>query len=271
MPENRIENRMKLMRQSSMCFWFPKIVDVLPTPKTVIIEILHEKLSKFTYGEAPFPPEFKDNIFHNARLIGYPLFLRTDQASGKHRWTQTCYVEKESDLMQHIFNVLEFNEMADMPGLPYKALVVRQYIPLFSTFKAFSGMPVAKERRYFVKNGKVVCHHPYWIQDAIEKGISHKPPLPRNWKQLLADLNRETLQEIQELSAYAEVFANRVHGFWSVDFAYTQDGHWILIDAGRGEISWHPKCELSSLKNRKRMRDLRLNTSTCGRHRGGHA
>jgi hypothetical protein len=38
----------------------------------------------------------------------------------------------------------------------------------------------------------------------------------------------------------AETFGKRNPGYWSVDFARTRAGRWVLIDAARGEVSWHP-------------------------------
>jgi hypothetical protein len=105
---------------------------------------------------------------------------------------------------------------------------------LNSGFKAFEGMPVSKERRYFVRDGKVVCKHPYWPEDAI---YGHK--LPPDWKLLLAAMNLETGEEREQLNAYAVKFASVNPGFWSVDFAQDARGNWWLIDAARGEVSWH--------------------------------
>jgi hypothetical protein len=39
----------------------------------------------------------------------------------------------------------------------------------------------------------------------------------------------------------AEAFAENVPGFYSVDFAQKADGQWVMIDAARGELSWHPE------------------------------
>ena len=48
------------------------------------------------------------------------------------------------------------------------------------------------------------------------------------------------------LNRYAAIFGENNPGYWSVDFALTRDLSWILIDAARGEISYHdPKCEFN--------------------------
>ena len=114
-----------------------------------------------------------------------------------------------------------------------------------SKFTAFYGeMPVNPERRYFIKDGKIQCHHPYWIEEAIEKGTDSKK-LPNNWKKVLKEINTETKEEIKLLSKYtnqiAKVFPK---GYWSIDFCKAKDGEWILIDMATGGSSWHDdKCK----------------------------
>ena len=46
--------------------------------------------------------------------------------------------------------------------------------------------------------------------------------------------------EIKTLDNFATIFGENNPEFWSVDFALTRDKGWVLIDAARGEISWHP-------------------------------
>ena len=41
--------------------------------------------------------------------------------------TDYLFVEREEELIGHIFEVLEFNECVDILGLPYKALVFREF------------------------------------------------------------------------------------------------------------------------------------------------
>lgn len=43
------------------------------------------------------------------------------------------------------------------------------------------------------------------------------------------------------LGPYAASIGKRLGGYWSVDFALSQDGIWYLIDMAVGERSWHPE------------------------------
>jgi hypothetical protein len=140
-------------------------------------------------------------------------------------------------LKDHILEITSFTRCCDIfGGLPIEAIVVREYIPMDSKYTAFHGMPVSPERRYFIDNGKVVCHHAYWIKEAIIE------PSATNWKELSDEMNKETPEEIELLTKYAELVGTVLpEGFWSVDFCKAKDGTWYLIDMAVGEESWHPK------------------------------
>lgn len=236
------------MDKNSMLYWWPlaALTDV-PRPETIIIWTGIHPLMNMLDGK-PLPDHLKDFITIGAKKLGYPLFIRTDLASGKHNWKETCYVPSKDVLFQHIYGVVEENDMAGILGLNYQAIVLRKFIPLEHHFTAFWGqMPVAKERRYFIRDGKVECHHPYWQEEAIavsswpEEELIKAYNLPKNWRSLLADLNRETEEEISLLTSYAEQFGKYLSGYWSLDFAKGQDGKWYFIDAALGDQSWHPE------------------------------
>ena len=237
---------------NSMLIWFPRIKDLnIPMPKTEIYEIPEDALANLQREDMKNLD--MEAVKKVAAKIGYPLFLRTDQASGKHYWKRTCYVEKEEDLRIHVFEVVSFNLCADLFGLPFKALVFREFIEMDSKFVAFLGeMPVNPERRYFIKDGKILCHHAYWIPEAIEQGTVGQSwdKLPVGWRDILKKINTETPEEVKLLSSYANEIAEIFKGFWSIDFCKSKDGTWWLIDMAAGEKSWHyEKCEFSKMTN----------------------
>jgi hypothetical protein len=223
-----------------MLHWYPKIKDYLRTPKTVFLPIStkdHHRMREVLDGKA-IPKRIEKEILLKAEEIGYPLFLRSDQGSGKHEWRNTCYVPDKESLIPHIISLIEWHECAGIMGLWWDALVFREFLSLESRFKAFYGMPVSRERRVFVRDGVVECIHPYWPEDAICE--DHENPLPLNWKEQLKQLNDMNGEEIGQLSYVGKIFGGKISGYWSVDFACDDHGSWWLIDAARGEISWHP-------------------------------
>lgn len=231
---------------NSMLYWWPRVEPLrgeVPMPETVVVECGSAALLEILDGS--LPAALRDRLYAAAEAVGYPLFMRTDHASGKHEWRRTCYVEDRSQLVQNLYNLIEWHECAGVLGVPYAAVVFRRYIPLTSAFRAFRGMPVAKERRYFVLDGRVLCCHPYWPEEAIEQSALFRSyvGLPERWRDLLAELNREEPGEAALLAGYAEKIGRRLPGYWSVDFARGADGRWYFLDAALGEMSWHPECE----------------------------
>lgn len=229
---------------NSMLYWYPRIqwMDEIPQPKTIMVEV-DEKLRDWldiVVGRNRLS-NLKE-IYDAADKIGYPLFMRTDKLSGKHQWEKTCFVEFGSELENNIAGLVEASLECDMIGKPVKALVFREYIEMDSTFSAFGGLPISRERRYFVENGEVLCHHPYWIEEAIWFGVNMCTPM--HWKNSLQDLNSETKDEIALLSSHAVKVSQALDGYWSVDFCKSKAGIWYLIDCAQGRASWHPNCPL---------------------------
>lgn len=247
-----MRGKMKDLREeSSMLYWYPKIKDLpIPIPRTEIWKIPKRYFPDIWFEESVAWKMLEDNgkeILKVAKRIGFPLFLRTDQASGKHGWKKTCYVEKEENLIRNAFGVIEFNLTADVfASLPFKALVFREFIEGECYFRAFYGdMPINKEVRVFVKDGKVLCHHFYWIADAIEETRFK----PTNWRELLLKARSLSVEDIKTIYEYANIVASEIDGYWSVDFMKSRDGKWYLIDMARGEISWHPNCPFKLTKD----------------------
>jgi hypothetical protein len=73
----------------------------------------------------------------------------------------------------------EFSEIADMMGMPWDTWVVREFLPTspIGVCPRYGDMPVCREFRYFINDGRYVCSHPYWPKDSIVEGgfdISNK-------------------------------------------------------------------------------------------------
>lgn len=231
--------------QDSFLAYWPKIRKLpIAQPRTEII-LLTKSEFEITFEGVPktLTRQIEDRI---KNYFSLPVFLRTDQSSAKHDWENTCYYDGTKPLKEHLFNIFQFNHCADVIGLRFLAVIIREYIPMASRFTAFWGnMPVNPERRYFIKDGDILCHHPYWIPEAIES-CKAKPSLT-NWYEHIEQLNYESEEEIKLLSNYALMVASVIDGFWSVDFCKGANGKWYLIDMATGRHSWHPQtCQYST-------------------------
>ncbi|MFA5715962.1 MAG: ATP-grasp domain-containing protein [Candidatus Paceibacterota bacterium] len=223
---------------TSLCYWYPRISGALPTPRTVIVPLQEGDIDALfgALDGKQMPDEFETRIINGAASFNYPLFMRTDFNSAKHNFFDTCYVKNTRQIISHAVALFEDTICND---ITLTAFVFREFLQLESGFVAsgFRGLPISKERRYFVEDGKVLCHHPYWPEDAIRGEVTEKGD---GWKDILRVLNTETADEIETLSAMATTFSRIVPGAWSVDFAKTKAGEWVLIDAAEAFRSWHP-------------------------------
>ena len=218
---------------SSMDHWFPLTKDLpIPQPRTeVALKRGTDSWVKFIETPELFDGQV-EHLRNKAKELGYPLFIRTDQSSAKHSYINTCKVESEDRLMRNIYCLIEENIMCD---LNIQTLYFRSFIELDSVFTAFNKMPIAPERRYFVKDGEVLCHHPYWPEAAI------KDPDHEDWESRLRAVNFEETCEVILLKRYATIISMAVPGCWSVDFAKAKNGVWYFIDMADAKLSWHPK------------------------------
>jgi len=226
---------------SSLFTWYPLVKDIMNTPKTVMIPLtkwFEDTENIINGGRDPVWDKLLGKAEGAADGFGYPVFLRSDEASNKHDWLNSCFIQKKEDVARGIRNILEFTEMVFF-GLSFKGVVVREFLKLKTGFHAFSGMPIAREFRFFVREGDVLCMHPYWPPAAIRRADRE------DWLPVLRKMSR--IDDVEEtlLRTYSREIAQAVkgvnppHDFWSIDFCETADGYWYLTDMARGEDSYH--------------------------------
>lgn len=230
-----------------MLYWYPKIKDLsIPQPKTEFV-LTDEHWWDYLDGRK-FSKKDISTLKKAMAKMGYPVFMRTDLSSGKHAYLKSCYVGSRRDVEKNLFGLIEQNALRD---LFFSTIIIREFIYLDYRFKAFGGLPIAIERRYFIIDGKVACHHPYWIEDAIRFYKESKQWENTLWKRSLQELNTESEIEVTILSNYAKMIAEVLDGNWSIDFAKGKDGCWWLIDMALAEESWHPDCKNKLTMNKK--------------------
>lgn len=219
---------------NDLAFWYPRVAPLVPTPATWIVRTDVE-LAYLLDGEAPPGLEaFIDELRRAGDEAGWPCFLRTSHGSGKHDWKHTCFVESADQVPARVAALVEWSAMVDFFGLPTTTWVVRELLHTSPAFSAFWGdMPVTKERRYFVVDGKVIGHHPYWPPEAIE-GHTEDP----DWRSKLDELNRIHPAEVRELTEMTKQIGNVLEGDWSVDWLWTVDRGWVLIDMALASESY---------------------------------
>jgi hypothetical protein len=235
--------------KTAMSYWLPKLEAAgLPTPKTARLPIpkLAVKAVWARFDGKRGSDEEEKALSEFARRIaklgetvcgGYPFFLRTDQTSGKHEWKRTCFIDKGSDIIDHILSIANYSELAGFLGIPWGVWFVREFLPTkpYGVFLGYNDMPICKEFRFFVDDGVVRCVHPYWPVEALEQG---KAPKDLDYEGLCRFPENEGLRELACAAGRA------VGGSWSIDLLETERG-WYVTDMAEAYKSYHwPDCPL---------------------------
>lgn len=234
-----------------MSYWFPKLQATgVPVPQTHIIELERGLSLDSEDPEHSSSSEFLKQLYADidacaTSLGGYPVFLRTGHTSGKHQWKGTCFLQGKGNIESHVYRLWEHSECASIIGLPTCVWVVREMLKTQSPFTAFGGFPVTKERRYFIKDGEICGHHPYWVPEAVKDNTRFVC-----WEEALDKLNFQSASEMIELRALTQRVAMGFDGgAWSVDWLWTEDRGWVCIDMAEAHKSfiWRehptaPKC-----------------------------
>lgn len=227
-----IENRLK-NNPTSFTNWYPQIKNIVKTPISQCIDISYDDFGNVInlFDNIPLPNKTLKNFNKIVKKIkdfgtiyGYPLFIKSYTFSSKHNWENTCFIDKNSDILKHITNIIMDSELVNCEsGLGF---VIRKFIDTsYSPFTAFEGMPVVKERRYFIKNKKVYGRQEYWVEGAFK----NQNLTPKQWKQLRG-LNLQTKEEILYLKSETEKIIKVLDGDWSVDWLMDSKGQWWCID-----------------------------------------
>jgi len=231
-------------RRACMSYWLPILLKTgVPVPETRLIttelplvSMLEEELPGLTDNWKAFVGELRAAALE---VGGYPAFLRTGHGSGKHEYVDTCHVPDERALSRHVWRLVEWSLLVDLCGLPTRVWAVRRFLQLQASFRAFGGLPINRERRYFIGAGRVICRHAYWPESAVAEG----EPDAADWREKLAALNEETPEEIALLTEMSERVAQAFTGVWSLDWAQDITGRWWAIDMAPAERSYHwPGC-----------------------------
>jgi hypothetical protein len=230
--------------------WFPRLQEVgARVPRTAIVRLSEDEaddLTLWAYGEPP--PSLKqsvDAVRAACDTIGYPCFLRSGQTSAKHGWKDSCYIPHAESVESHMYQIVEYSAMAGFDGLPLNVWAARELLPTVPAFTAFYGrMPITREFRFFVRDGKVEHWQPHWPGKAIEG----QSPDSEDWELWLAEISDLDDVSLAGLTILSEEIGLHIGGYWSIDWLWVQregemGGEWHCTDMAVGEQSykWMPE------------------------------
>ncbi|HEX7735341.1 MAG TPA: ATP-grasp domain-containing protein [Ktedonobacteraceae bacterium] len=137
--------------------------------------------------------------------------------SRKHEWLDACYIPSAADreaVERVVRRFLQLQGEDLNMGLVFREFV--EFEPL--TTHSRSGMPLTREYRLFVLDGKFILIAPYWEEG--EYGQSGADQLP--------------LDHLSEI-------ARQVHSrFFTMDVARRVNGTWNIVELGDGQVAGLP-------------------------------
>lgn len=221
---------------------------VLHTPKTVLLYADHE-IGHIVDGKKVFSfDKLVEEITEARDSFGGYAFLRTGQTSNKHEWKETCYLTPESNVDNHVAELINFSMMVD---LPYQSWAVRKIIATNPITTAFDGdMPIAREVRLFAEGGKLICAHPYWPEEAFTGTFSSDDRVTPEQIEQLAEM-----PDMEELTKLVEHVSEHFMYPWSIDFLQDTEDRWWLTDMALAHTSYH----WSGCPNREKLVSLQRN------------
>ena len=153
-----------------------------------------------------------------AELGDAPLIVKDYVKSRKHEWDEACFIPKGSDrdVARRVIECFLERQGEDLSG----GLVLRRFVPLSELGPhPRSGMPMSLEYRVFVANGRPLLTVPYWPEGDYPSG---------------------TVPPTDELTAAAKDVGS---SFFTMDVALAEDGRWIVVELGDGQVAGLPREE----------------------------
>jgi hypothetical protein len=148
----------------------------------------------------------------------YPIIIKGETNSKKFLWDTHMFATDQRSAVDVVSNLANDGIIGD------QSLYFRQYVPLKKYLNGFRGMPVTKEFRCFVLDGRVLTKAFYWSNylDDVEQ-MTGELPNPD-------DIPEQFLQTIiNQVGKNAR--------FYVIDVAQTEDGEWIVIELNDGQMS----------------------------------
>jgi len=175
----------------------------------------------------------------NAAQQMAPCIVKDYVKSRKHEWKEACFIPDADSASTVISNFVE-RQGDDLQG----GVVLREFVPLKSLGKhPQSGMPMSEEYRFFWLNGHAICLSEYWDSDAYEHETFELSEPEGGWEE---GMEREvtspkSVSELPSFEELAELVRDIDSPFFTVDLAQTEDGEWLIMEIGDGQVSGFPQ------------------------------
>jgi hypothetical protein len=183
------------------CHYLPDSYSVIEshTPKSVWLNMASDDVSI-------------DNIMRILKPFGdKPLILKDFVKSLKHYWEEACFIPSASDtetVKRIVHKFMELQSEYLNEGLVFREFIEFEHIGTHSKSK----MPLTKEFRIFVLDGKPIAINNYWDEGDYDGAL---PPIESFSK------------EMQNIKSH----------FFTMDVAKRKNGEWMIIELGDAQVA----------------------------------
>jgi hypothetical protein len=139
-----------------------------------------------------------------------PFVIKDHVKSAKHQWRDACFVPKGSSREQ--FEHIAENLKKEQGPSFFRGFVVKQYVPLQRRGEGAREYPQCEEYRLF-----------FWDRRLL----------------VFSHYHRQT-ENAGDWTTFVELAQRFDSPFFTMDVALTEDGRWIVVDMGAGEVSALP-------------------------------
>jgi len=197
-------------------------------PQNYALIKAHTPLTTFKALQGVF--QLEDFTEQLAPFADKAIIVKDFVKSQKHYWKEACYIPDASD-KAHVKAVVE--KFLELQGSSLnEGLVFREFVELEALAEhSKSGMPLTKEFRLFIKQGKIVAVSNYW-----EEG--------------------DYAGEKPDLAHFQKIIAAIPSNFFTMDIAKQKDGRWIIVELGDGQVAGLPE-DLDELSFYQQLWELR--------------
>jgi hypothetical protein len=145
-----------------------------------------------------------------------PYCLKGATNSRKNLWRTHMFAQNKEEMRDVYFRLMDDTMISD------QGVYIRAYEPLVQYGESLSGIPVAKEFRFFVFSGQVVAGGYYWSSQ-LDLFPNEQPPMASEVPQCFI---QQVIQQVGDAIP-----------FWVFDCAQRQDGAWRVIELNDGQMS----------------------------------
>ncbi len=186
------------------CHYLPEWIDLFPGQTPDSVWIPKSELE-----------EDSEHILSKIQSLSCRSCIVKDYVkSEKHKWAEACFIPDTSDV-QHIEKVV--TRFRELRGESLEGGLVFRKFEQFKSLVAHSksGMPLTKEFRLFVLDGKII----YWVNYWEEGDYAEESP---------------------PVELFAELASRPKSRFFSMDIAQTTDGRWLVVELGDAQVTGIP-------------------------------